>query len=47
MKVDKRTLKIWEKNRKEGWRFFEPHNATQTTPRTEHEWLRKNKYDFA
>jgi Mn-dependent DtxR family transcriptional regulator len=34
MNVSKRTVKIWEKNLKQGYRFFQPHNATQLTPRT-------------
>jgi len=37
MNVSKRTIKIWEKNLKEGYRFFQPHNAIQLTPRTERE----------
>jgi len=34
MNVSKKTLKIWEKNLKQGYRFFQPHNAIQLTPRT-------------
>lgn len=34
MNVSKKTIKIWEKNLKKGYRFFQPHNATQLTPRT-------------
>ena len=34
MNVSKRTIKIWEKNLKQGYRFFQPHNAIQLTPRT-------------
>jgi hypothetical protein len=26
--------KIWAKNVKQGWRFFQPNNARQSTPRT-------------
>jgi Mn-dependent DtxR family transcriptional regulator len=37
MNVSKRTVKIWEKNLKQGYRFFQPHNAIQLTPRTERE----------
>lgn len=39
MKVDKKTLEVWKKNLKQGYRFFEPHNAVQLTPRTEREFL--------
>ena len=34
MNVSKKTMKIWEKNLKQGYRFFQPHNAHQPTPRT-------------
>ena len=34
MNVSKKTIKIWEKNLKQGYRFFQPHNAIQLTPRT-------------
>jgi hypothetical protein len=34
MKFTKKQLKIWEKNLKQGYRFFQPHNALQQTPRT-------------
>jgi len=34
MNVDKKTLKIWKRNLKQGYRFFQPHNAIQLTPRT-------------
>jgi len=37
MNVSKKTIKIWEKNLKQGYRFFQPHNAIQLTPRTERE----------
>ena len=39
MKVNKKTLKIWEENFKKGYRFFQPHNskALNQTPRTERE----------
>lgn len=29
--------KIWAKNIKEGWRFFQPNNAKRFTPRTQRE----------
>lgn len=49
MNVDKKTMQIWEKNLKQGYRFFQPHNAIQLTPRTEREAeiqtrLRKKSY---
>ena len=34
MNVSKKTLEIWKKNLKQGYRFFQPHNAIQLTPRT-------------
>lgn len=34
MNVSNRTVRIWRKNLKQGYRFFEPHNATQLAPRT-------------
>ena len=34
MNVSKKTMKIWEKNLKQGYRFFQPHNTKQLTPRT-------------
>lgn len=34
MNVNKKTVKIWEKNFKQGYRFFQPHNAIKLTPRT-------------
>ena len=37
MNVSKKTMKIWEKNLKQGYRFFQPYNAIQLTPRTERE----------
>ena len=37
MNVSRRTIKIWEKNLKQGYRFFQPHNAIELTPRTERE----------
>ena len=37
MKISKKTMQIWEDNLKKGWRFFQPHNAKQATPRTERE----------
>jgi Mn-dependent DtxR family transcriptional regulator len=37
MNVSKKTIRIWEKNLKQGYRFFQPHNAIQLTPRTKRE----------
>jgi len=37
MNVSKKTMQIWEKNLKQGYRFFQPHNAVQLTPRSERE----------
>jgi Mn-dependent DtxR family transcriptional regulator len=34
MNVSKKTLEIWKRNLKQGYRFFQPHNAVQLTPRT-------------
>ena len=34
MNVNKKTLEIWKRNLKQGYRFFQPHNAVQLTPRT-------------
>jgi hypothetical protein len=34
MNVNKKTIKIWEKNLKQGYRFFQPHNAYKPLPRT-------------
>ena len=34
MNVSKKTIKIWEKNLKQGYRFFQPINAIKLTPRT-------------
>ena len=50
MNVSKKTMHIWEKNLKQGYRFFQPHNAIQLTPRSEREAeiqarLRKIKYE--
>ena len=39
MNVSKKTMKVWEKNLKQGYRFFQPHNAIQLTPRTMREAL--------
>jgi hypothetical protein len=41
MKINKKTLSIWKKNLKKGYRFFEPHNAVDLAPRTEREALMK------
>jgi hypothetical protein len=34
MNVNKKTMQIWEKNLKQGYRFFQPDNTPQLTPRT-------------
>lgn len=34
MKCTKKQLQIWEKNLKQGYRFFQPDKAMQKTPRT-------------
>jgi len=34
MNVSKKTMEIWQKNLKQGYRFFQPCNAIQLTPRT-------------
>ena len=34
MNVSNKTINIWRKNRKLGYRFFEPHNANKPLPRT-------------
>lgn len=34
MSISNKTIRIWEKNLKQGYRFFQPHNAIQRTPRT-------------
>lgn len=34
MKFTKQQLKIWQKNLKQGYRFFQPHNAYTPIPRT-------------
>ena len=51
MNVSKATVKVWQKNLKQGYRFFQPPNAHQPTPRTLKEavtvsnLLKKNKYE--
>ena len=45
MSVSKKTINIWRKNRKQGYRFFEPHNANKPTPRTLREALGHKKYN--
>jgi hypothetical protein len=45
MSVSKKTINIWKKNRKQGYRFFEPHNANKPTPRTLREALGHKKYN--
>lgn len=39
MKISKKTMQIWEENLKKGYRFFQPNNAYQPTPRTEREYM--------
>lgn len=34
MNVSNKTVRIWRKNLKQGYRFFEPHNAKQLAPRS-------------
>jgi hypothetical protein len=47
MNVSKRTVKIWEKNLKQNYRFFQPNNAHTPTPRTEREaYGYKNYYEM-
>ena len=47
MNVSNKTVKIWRKNLKQGYRFFEPHNAIQLSPRTMREALGyKQYYDY-
>ena len=35
--MDKKQQKIWQKNLKNGYRFFQPNNAFSPTPRTQRE----------
>ena len=44
MNVSKRTIKIWEKNLKQNYRFFQPNNAFTPTPRTMREALGYKQY---
>lgn len=44
MNVSNKTVRIWRKNLKQGYRFFEPHNATQLAPRTLKEAYGYNAY---
>jgi len=44
MNVNKRTVKIWEKNLKQNYRFFQPNNAFTPTPRTMREALGYKQY---
>jgi len=44
MNVNKRTIKIWEKNLKQNYRFFQPNNAFTPTPRTMREALGYKEY---
>jgi len=45
MNVSKKTIKIWEKNLKQGYRFFEPHNANKPLPRSMREALGYKEYN--
>jgi hypothetical protein len=45
MNVSNKTINIWRKNRKQGYRFFEPHNANKPLPRTLREALGYKKYN--
>ena len=44
MNVSKKTVKIWEKNLKQNYRFFQPNNAFTPTPRTMREALGYKQY---
>ena len=45
MNVNNKTLEIWKRNRKQGYRFFEPHNANNPLPRSMREALGYKKYN--
>ena len=45
MNVSKKTIKIWEKNLKKHYRFFQPHNAHTPIPRTMREALGYTGYN--
>ena len=44
MNVSKKTIKIWEKNLKQNYRFFQPTNAFTPIPRTMREALGYKQY---
>ena len=45
MNVNKKTIKIWEKNlKKHNYRFFQPHNAHTAIPRTMREAFGYKQY---
>jgi len=45
MNINNKTLEIWKKNRKQGYRFFEPHNANKPLPRTMREAFGYKQYN--
>ena len=45
MNVSNKTINIWRKNRKLGYRFFEPHNANKPLPRSMREALGYKQYN--
>ena len=45
MNVSNKTINIWRKNRKQGYRFFEPHNANKPLPRSMREALGYKQYN--
>lgn len=45
MNVNNKTLEIWKRNRKQGYRFFEPHNANKPLPRSMREALGYKQYN--
>ena len=45
MNVSNKTINIWRKNRKQGYRFFEPHNANKPLPRTMREAFGYKQYN--
>jgi hypothetical protein len=45
MNVNNKTLEIWKRNRKQGYRFFEPHNANNPLPRSMREALGYKQYN--
>ena len=45
MNVNNKTLEIWKRNRKQGYRFFEPHNANKPLPRSMREAFGYKQYN--